>query len=171
MNQGDYQVGDLIIYGSTGVCRVAQISTDGPERGKPYYTLKPLYQTCDIYTPLNGKVFTRPILSREQAEHLIDTIPTIETHPCYSQAMRKLSEQYQSCLATHQCEDLMELTLSIYAKRQWAQETNRKFGAVDQRFLKRAEDLLFGELAAALDIPRDDVPQYITARLEALKIC
>ena len=31
---------------------------------------------------------------------------------------------------------------------------------------KRAEDLLYGELAAALGIPREDVEQYIVTRAE-----
>ena len=31
--------------------------------------------------------------------------------------------------------------------------------------MKRAEELLFGELAAALDIPKDRVPEYIADRV------
>jgi len=38
---------------------------------------------------------------------------------------------------------------------------------VDERFMKRAEELLFGELAAALDIPPESVPGYIEARLKS----
>ena len=169
MEHSTYQEGDLILYGGTGVCRITRISTDGPEKGKPYYTLKPLYQDCDIYTPLNGKVFDRPIISREEAERLIDLIPTIQAHPCHSRVIRELAEHYQTSLESHQCEDLVEMTMSIYAKKQWAEEQKRKFGAVDQRFLKRAEDLLFGELAAALDIPRDDVQAYIAQRISGQK--
>lgn len=32
--------------------------------------------------------------------------------------------------------------------------------------MKRAEDLLFRELAAALGIPREEVPDYIARRVE-----
>ncbi len=38
--------------------------------------------------------------------------------------------------------------MSIYAKKQDLEAHKRKVGALDQRFMKRAEDLLFGELAA-----------------------
>ena len=38
------------------------------------------------------------------------------------------------------------------------------------RFLRRAEELLFGELAVALEIPRDDVPAFIEARLGSLAV-
>ena len=43
--------------------------------------------------------------------------------------------------------------MSIYRKRDEVHSRKKKLGSVDLRFMKRAEDLLFGELAAALDIP------------------
>ena len=36
---------------------------------------------------------------------------------------------------------------------------------IDERFMRRAEELLFGELAVALGIEREDVPDYIAGRL------
>ena len=44
---------------------------------------------------------------------------------------------------------------------------NRKFGQVDERFMKHAEDLLFSELSVALEIRRDEVQKYIADRLSA----
>jgi ribonucleoside-triphosphate reductase len=41
----------------------------------------------------------------------------------------------------------------------------KKFGAVDERFMKEGEALLFGELAAALEIPVEEVKGYISQRL------
>ena len=55
--------------------------------------------------------------------------------------------------------------MSLRAKKQGLEQQKRKFGAVDERFMKRAEELLFGELAAALDIPKDRVPEYIADRV------
>ena len=37
---------------------------------------------------------------------------------------------------------------------------------MDERYLKRAEELLYGELAVALDIPREEVAGYIAAEAE-----
>ena len=37
----------------------------------------------------------------------------------------------------------------------------KKLGAIDERFMKEGEALLFGELAAALDIQPQEVPRYI----------
>ena len=62
--------------------------------------------------------------------------------------------------------DLVELTMSLYAKKKKTEAQKRKFGAIDERYMKRAEDLLFGELSAALEIPKGDVRQYIHDRLQ-----
>ena len=43
--------------------------------------------------------------------------------------------------------------------------TNVVYGQMDQRYMKRAEDVLYGELAAALDIPMEEVPDYIRTTL------
>lgn len=165
-----YQVGDLILYGSTGVCRVAEIQAHKGAKGEPerlFYTLEPLYQSGTIVTPVdNEKVFMRPILTREEAERLIDQIPNVQAEAYHNKAMRELTEHYEAALRTHDCGALVELTMSIYAKKQDLESQKRKFGALDERFLHRAEELLFGELAAALGIQRDEVQGYIEKRLE-----
>ena len=50
---------------------------------------------------------------------------------------------------------------SIYAKSREAARCGRKIGQVDQRYMKRAEDLLYGELAVSLGIDREEVVPYI----------
>ena len=165
-----YAKGELILYGSTGVCRVEDMVTrtiPGTKEQKTYYILKPLYQECTISVPVdNTKVFMRPIISRDQANELIDSIPEIRAEAYHSRVLRELSEHYEAAFRSHSCEDLIELTMSIYAKKQYMAKHKKKFGSVDERFMKRAESLLFGELAAALDIPVDSVQSYIKQRIE-----
>lgn len=157
-----YQIGDLIVYGGNGVCRVEAV---GPDKGgRLCYTLLPLYQQCKIITPVdNPKVPVRPALSRPQAEALIDQIPTIQAEAYHSKVLRELTEHYQAQLKTYDCRALLELTMSIYAKKQSAK--NGRVGAVDESYLRRAEDLLFSELAAALELDRDQVQPYIARRM------
>ena len=164
-----YQSGELILYGRTGVCRVEEITcakhhTSGEEQ--MYYVLRPLYQNCNITTPVdNTKVFSRPIISREEAERVIGVIPTVEPEVYHNRNLNQLREHYRSCMESFDCVDLVKLTMSLYRKKREAEDQKRKFGAVDERFMKEAEDLLFGELAAALEIPRDEVRGYIERAL------
>lgn len=165
-----YQVGELVLYGSTGVGRVKEVKEHtSPATGEKqlYYVLQSLYEDCVISAPVEaGKVFMRPIISREEAEEIIDRIPEMDGEIYCSKVSRDLAEHYEALLKSHDCQSLVELTKSIYAKKQEFLNRKRKFGTVDERFLKRAEDLLFGELAAALDMPRDRMQAYIAARVE-----
>lgn len=165
-----YQAGELILYGRTGVCRVEEITTvkqRGVSEEQLYYVLKPLYQSCNITTPVGStKVFSRPIISREEAERVIGTIPTVKPVAYHNRNLNQLREHYRSCMETYDCVDLIKLTMSLYVKKREAEAQKRKFGAVDERFMKEAEDLLFGELAAALDIPREEVRGYIERTLK-----
>ncbi len=163
-----YEVDDLIMYGSTGVCRILDITTqEFNNEDKLYYVLEPLYQSGVIYAPVdNKKVFMRPVISEEEAKNLIDTIPEIHTEIYRNSSMQQLTKYYQSIIDTHKCLDLLKLTKSIHQKKMDALAQNRHLGQIDKKFMKRAEELLFGEFAAALRISKDDVQDYIQKRLE-----
>lgn len=173
-----YQVGDLIIYGNTGVCRVAQITTPKFDKNpgcvdgeKLYYVLEPLYKSETIYTPVdNDKVLKRKIISEQEALRLIDTIPHLQAKAYHASNMQGLKEYYQNLSQTQDCADLIELVMSIYAKKQDALLQNKRLGQIDEQFMKRVTDNLHGEFAAALGIEKDDVPAFIAQRAELTAI-
>lgn len=164
-----YQVDDLVMYGGMGVCRVKEIISRGFGEDEPeqkYYILEPLYQSGTIYAPVdNTKVFMRPVISKDEANEVIDQMPLVDTDIFRSSSVQQLSKHYQAVLDTHKILDLVALTKSINKKEAAALKQNRHLGQIDKKFMKRAENLLFGELAAALSIPFDDVPDYIAERL------
>ena len=165
-----YQVGELILYGGTGVCRVTEIVAKRFSRTEPeklYYVLRPLYSSGTITTPVeNGKVFTRPVISRDEAIALIDTIPSINAEAYHNSNLQQLESHYRNELESHDCRDLLRLTMSTYQKKVEREKAKLKFGAVDRRYMERAENLLFGELAVALDIEKDSVQRFIEDRLQ-----
>lgn len=92
-----YQVGELIVYGGTGVCRVEAVETPqqrGPEAGRQYYLLKPLYQDGTIRIPVDSKVFMRPVISRQEAEALIDAIPGMHAEACHERNFTQLAARF-----------------------------------------------------------------------------
>ena len=167
-----YKAGDLILYGGTGVCRVTDVITQktgrtGPER--QYYVLEPLYQTGTITTPVdNDKVFTRPVITRDEAMDLIDQIPSIDAKAYHNQNLQQLENHYRAQMSAHDCLSLLQVTMSAYRKKVEREEKKLKFGAVDRRYMERAENLLYGELAVALGIEKDSVQEFIAQRLQLL---
>ena len=165
-----YQVGDWIFYGNTGACQVTDVSEQkipGMDQEVLYYTLRPLDESCTISTPARGKVFMRPLITKAEAEALIQSIPKIDVAAYHNSVLRQLSDHYEAALNTHDCFSLIKMTMSIHAKREQAELQKRKLGAVDEKFMKRAEELLFGELAIALGIEKEEVPTYIQSRIGA----
>ena len=78
-----FEIGDYIIYGNNGVCKVVEIGPiqlTNSKNDKLYYTLEPVYETgSKVYTPVgNKKVLMRRVISKEEAIDLIDSIPNIE---------------------------------------------------------------------------------------------
>ncbi len=163
-----YQCGDYIVYGTNGVCKIAEIGTPGfsqANKSKRYYTLIPVYGVETIYVPVDTGAYMRPVMSREEAEALIAQIPAIREDAVDIRNLQLLSEHYKASFQSHDSAELIHLIKTIYLKCAHAEMAGKKPCVVDQRFRKRAEDLLHGELAVALGIPRESVPDYIKERI------
>ena len=164
-----YQKGDLIVYGSSGVCRVEDI---GPLKGaggvrekRDYYTLSPVFGSGVIYIPADTGVFMRPVLTKEQVDELIDRIPALEEKECDLSNLRQLTEHYHAAFERHQCEDLLRLIKALYQRGQNTLKQGRQVGLTEMKYRKHAEELVHGEFSVALGIPYEEVPEYISARL------
>ena len=161
-----FNKGDRIFYGQTGVCIVEDISEKVLTKNnkKLYYTLRPLYQQNNIiYAPVESdKVFMREIISEDEVKKLIQKVPEL-----YEKALNGEGKtDYQEYIDSHSCEVLLELAVMIYSKKQAAKRMKKKMGFIDEKYLKRAEELLFGELAAALNITPAEVPEILFAEIK-----
>ena len=124
-----YQKGELVVYGTTGVCRVEGFGSPDPmdRSGKQYYLLKPLYQDGVIYTPVEGgKVPMRPVMSAEEARALAEQVPQIQPEEHRARTIQLLTQHYQAILQSGSSRDLLELAMSIQAKRRQAEKHNRR---------------------------------------------
>ena len=81
--------------------------------------------------------------------------------------LQALAQHYQTAVRSHSCQDLIELMMSIYAKQKQAESQNRRLGMVDERYMKQAERLLYGEFSIALNLPMEEVQPYIARRVDA----
>lgn len=161
-----FNKGDRIFYGQTGVCIVEDISEKVLTKNhkKLYYTIRPLYQQNNIiYAPVESdKVFMREIISEDEVKKLIQKVPEL-----YEKALNGEGKiDYQEYIDSHSCEELLELAVLIYSKKQAAKRMKKKMGFIDEKYLKRAEELLFGELAAALNITPAEVPEILFAEIK-----
>lgn len=159
-----FEIGELVIYGGEGVCRVERIGTAqiaGADKGRMYYTLVPLYRSGQVLTPVDTKVLMRPVMTREQAEELLAVLPELEPERIAAVGVRAAKDFYHSLIMSYDCRRLAALIKAVSRKRAAALAHGKKASQLDERYLKRAEDELYGELGAVLELERDAVAAHI----------
>ena len=163
-----FEKGEYIHYGNNGVCIVDDIThmnADGFDKEKWYYVLIPVRtQSSRIYTPVdNNKVVLRRILTREEASRLIDEIPSIEKIEIEND--KKREDQYKEVMRTCDCRDWVRMVKTLYQRKQERIAAGKKVTSADERYMKAAKDQLYGELAVALGLDRDEMEDYIHERV------
>lgn len=162
---------DYIIYGSAGVCRVESVgplAVPGMSQTKSYYTLEPVYERGSrVFTPVdNEKVVMRPILSKEESTQLIDEISDIETLDIQDEKNRE--ETYKDSLRKCDCREWVKVIKTLHQRIEDRFSQGKKATSSDEKYLHMAEESLYGELAFALEIPKEKVEEFITDRIERL---
>ncbi len=148
-----FQVGQTVVYGTTGVCTVLSVgplSMQGMDRKQQYYTLNPLYQDGTVYVPLEGQTKSRLRLpmTQEEARALLERIPAIESCPIQQYNYKQRSDVFSAALHENNGDSLVSIIKAVEEKKRRGRE-KQQYNA-DNNFHKRAMNLLCGELAFAL---------------------
>ena len=161
-----FSVGDKIIYGENGVCTVESIgplSMAGASKDKLYYYLSPLIGSGTYFAPVDSGAYMRPVMSRAEAEALIDSMPGIQPAICTDNRFNHVDAFYKELFKQHSCEALVSIVKGLRSRISDRKTKSSRAEAT----MKRAKDILHGELSVALDIDVKDVEGYIASRLGA----
>ncbi len=175
-----YQVGDYIVYGAQGVCKVLEVGTkehtddfdDGfdvwdeeEEDDTLYYTLSPCYEKdVRIYTPIdNEKVVMRPVMEKEMTLKLISDIKDIDTLGITDEKMR--DQVFKEALKTGDCRQLVKVIKTLNERRRVRIMNGKKMTTSDENFYKKAESRLYGEIAISLGISADAAKEYVAEQV------
>lgn len=159
-----FSVGDKIVYGENGVCTVDKIeplAVSGAPKDRLYYHLSPLVGSGTYFTPVDSSAYMRPVMSREEAEALIDAIPDIEPAICNDNRFNHVDAFYKELFRLHSCEALVAIVKGLRSRM--AERKTRSSRA--EATMRRAKDMLHGELSVALGIDMKEVEGYISERI------
>ena len=157
-----FAAGEKIIYGENGVCtieKIAPISASEPD--KLYYHLTPLVGTGTYFSPVNSNAFMREVISFQQAEELIMAMPSIEPAICNDNRFNHVDAFYRELFKLHTCEALVAIIKGIHCR---INDRKSKSSRAEST-MKRAKDMLHGELSVALGIDIKDVEAYIVSKI------
>ena len=159
-----FTAGDLVVYGGEGVCRVdgvGTIATPGGDKGRAYYTLSPLYRSGQVMTPVDTGVLMRPAMTAAEAAAFLEQLPQLPPEAPEGPGQRAAKDHYHDVVTSYDCGRMAAMIKYACRRRRWAQQHNRKISQLDERYLRRAEEQLYGELAVALGVDRQEVCAYI----------
>ncbi len=162
-----FSVGEKIVYGENGVCTVEKIAPmegSSCEKGKLYYFLSPLIGSGIYYAPIDSAVFMRAVISKDEAEALIASIPSIEPAICTDNRFNHVYAFYRDLFKLHTNEALVSIIKGLSIRMS---EKKTKSGR-NEATLKRAKDILHGELSVALGMGLDEVEAYIVSKTGAV---
>ncbi|WP_294372564.1 CarD family transcriptional regulator [uncultured Clostridium sp.] len=165
-----FKVDDYIIYGGNGVCRVADIGVPEISRSdieREYYTLEPIYESGRIFAPVdNEKIVMRKVITKEEAENIIENIPSVEVN--WIDDMKERENQFKDIIHHYDCSGFVKIIKTLLERKKKCASAGKKMSTSDANYLKKAKEYLCGEFAIALNIPKDNVDGYIKERLKSM---
>lgn len=163
-----FNKGDIVLYGSNGICEIGDITTvdiPGIPKDKLFYILYQKNGTAKIYVAVDGDISKmRKLISKDEALRLIDRIPDIK--PLKIKDKKKPEAEYKEALQKYDCTELFGLIKCLYFRKQERLKEGKKPTAVDEKYMKLAEEVLYQELGVVLDIPKDQVLDHLFERIE-----
>ncbi|MGN1456768.1 MAG: CarD family transcriptional regulator [Acutalibacteraceae bacterium] len=164
-----FGVGDTVLYGSQGVCRI--VGTEEKELGGnsiEYFVLKPVYdENSTLFVPMSNSSLLskmKSVLSAEQIYEMIKEMPTEDTIWIDDDNERK--QKYQQIINDGNRHKLVQLIKTLHIHEMSQQEKGRKLHISDEIVLKQAEKLLYDEFALVLKIKPDEVLPFIMQQIQ-----
>lgn len=158
-----FKVNDYVVYGSTGVCQITDISKGESVSGDEteYYVLNPVYiSNMTIKIPVNNpNILMRALITKDAALSLIAAMPENET--IWIDDERQRSTTFKAALKTGKNEEWIKIFKTLYLEKTAKSAVGKKLSKTDEDILNTAERQLYEEFAIALNISTDEVIPYI----------
>ena len=139
-----YQIGELVQYGNSGVCKVEEIvqGMPGLEQDIPCYLLIPVSKKDGkIYSPVEiGETRMRRILSGEEINVFLKK--ALESEGLSITNEKQCESIYREELHSGDCYRWLILLKTLYARKASRIATGKRVTATDERYLKNVEDRL-----------------------------
>lgn len=156
-----FKVGDFIVY-KKDVCKVCGIKEKDDDK---YYVLNPIDDnSLTITVDFNNK-YLRNIISRQEAEEIILSIPSIDIIDVND---KMIESEYKKLLYSGTHYDLIKVIKTTYIRNDLRRKTGKKIGDKDKDYFEKAEKYLYNELSLALGMSFLECKEYIINKVSEI---
>ena len=164
-----YQVGDQVLYGIHGVCRI----TDQENRvldGKKvtYLVLEPVGQDGSRYLVPTHNETAMAKLSRVLTSNELESLMVSEEirGDAWIRDENQRKNRYRELITSGDRSGLLQMIRILYDYRKSQLGSGKRMHLADENFMKDAEKLLSSEISVILDIPQDEAKRWLRTRLK-----
>lgn len=159
-----FEVGDLVMYGIHGACRITETEERMVDRVKrSYLVLVPVDQSAARFlVPTHNEAALaklRRVMSREELDALLrsDAVRADAWIPDENQ--RK--QHYRALISGGDRTALLQMVHTLHKHKAAQTAAGRKFHLCDENFLRDAQRLITAEFALILQIQPSQVEEYV----------
>ena len=158
-----YAIGEYLVHPGQGVCRVEDVT----EGAQAVYQLLPVGKRHPVHIsfPVANEARLRPVLTRDEAQRIIDEYPTIQVEEFSARNNSLEEEHYKNEMRQGSCRDSVRIVKTFRARIADLSSRNKKPPVAYERILKEARERSCSELAIALDITPEDVAVLFQERM------
>lgn len=164
-----YQIGDWVVYGIHGVCRVVDVQKQLVNRKRTQYlVLEPRNQAeSRFYLPTENPAAMaklKAILSKSELAELLTSEAVRQDGWIQDENRRK--QYYRELIGSGDRTALLKMVGSLYRYKSLQITAGRKFHQSDENFLRDAEKLLASEIALVMELSLEDARDYLREQLK-----
>lgn len=158
-----FQIGDLIIYGAHGVCRIDDICEKTfYGMTKKYYIFHPIEdKKLRISLPVNNdSVSMSRIMDKEQAKKILQSFnePGVTWIPNNTERQKF----FNNVISNGDRENIAQMLNTLLRKKREVESEGKKLGASETNLLTSIQKTMFSELAIALNTSYEDIEDRVT---------
>ncbi|MDR7077448.1 CarD family transcriptional regulator [Neobacillus niacini] len=162
-----FNVGDLIIYSSLGICRIDNIceqTYNGTTR--KYYVIQPVEdKNLTIHNPVdNDQVVMLGMINREDALEILESFK--EKGIRWIDKGHDRTKEYTDIVKTGNRKEISRIINTLMRKKFDADRNGKKLGDPDRRLLSSIQNILFKELAIALNTSFESIFEKTTRYIQ-----
>ena len=164
-----YQIGDQVVYGIHGVCRVVNLeerSVDGKQA--VFLVLEPEGQEGARYLiPTHNAVAMSKLLRMLSKEALDDLLISEQVHTDgWISDEKQRKQAYRELISSSDRARLMQMVCTLYKRKVIQNASGKKMHLCDDNFLRDAEKLLAGEIMAVFHMDSKSALGYLKEKLK-----
>ncbi|MBE7051624.1 MAG: hypothetical protein E7395_03545 [Ruminococcaceae bacterium] len=158
-----FKLGDTILYGPEGVCRISEITTKtfgGTDI--EYYVLTPVFSAnSTFFVPTqNSKLTSRmhPVLSGSEMMSVIETSKELNEWPQDDSERKKV---FKDIISAGNIGEIVSVFKSVLNHKKEVEEAGKKLHKSDESVLKEAQKIIYESIALDMELTKEDVADIV----------